>query len=426
MIGELAVAVLGVTVVAVGWHGLKTPGGYFQYPFLASCTMGGFALPQLIGLVSDRAVPTDAIARVAVMATLCLVSLSVGYNRSRVVTAPRSMVYDDSTLLVGAAVLTSVGAVFHIAVRLMSLGDADLFLGTGLPVALLFLGNMMYGGLALAAIYAFRHRSVGAIVITTISVLVLLERVVFLGRRSTAVALGLSLLLPRWFERGRGVPPWLVGPVLALAILANQGIGEYRAMMSGHPGAARTVVEIPFLENLEQVLAGGSYELCNASYYMDAMALRRSFDYGLYHWNAFVFNFVPGQIVGEKAKDAMMLPIAPHARLAEDVWGYVPNTGSTLTGLVDCFGSFWYFGCLKFFLIAYILRNLYDRASQRDTHAEVWYILLLVPSLLSITHNTQWFLSSVIMYGAFTLPAFWFAKRRIVGLSLPRRQGGIL
>ena len=31
------------------------------------------------------------------------------------------------------------------------------------------------------------------------------------------------------------------------------------------------------------------------------------------------------------------------------VFGYRAKYGSTVTGLVDSFGSFWYFGCFKFF-----------------------------------------------------------------------------
>jgi hypothetical protein len=165
------------------------------------------------------------------------------------------------------------------------------------------------------------------------------------------------------------------------------------------------------VENLQQQLQEGGSELENAVYEIAATEEAGSFDYGIFHWNELVFNYVPAQLFGDEFKQSLLIPI----EIADSYtsFGHLSPTGSTPTGLVDCFRSFGYFGCLKFFFIALILRKLYSAAKQGHLVARVAYMLIITSALHTITHHTQWFISPWVHMGIFLLPALYFAGRRI-------------
>jgi hypothetical protein len=77
---------------------------------------------------------------------------------------------------------------------------------------------------------------------------------------------------------------------------------------------------------------------------------------------------------------------------------------------VDSFGSFWYLGCIKFFLIAAAMRKIYEAAIRESIVAQVFYMLILTPSLHTITHHTQWFISPWIHIGFFLVPALYLSR----------------
>jgi len=87
-----------------------------------------------------------------------------------------------------------------------------------------------------------------------------------------------------------------------------------------------------------------------------------------------------------------------------------PPVGSTYTGFYDAFGSFWYLGCLKFFVIAALMGSIYVRAARGDEAMQILYALSVVPSMLVITHFTDEIIVSWVHIGAFLLPAFWYVK----------------
>jgi hypothetical protein len=105
--------------------------------------------------------------------------------------------------------------------------------------------------------------------------------------------------------------------------------------------------------------------------------------------------------------------------LALEKYSYIPIEGSTPTGLSDAFQSFWYFGCLKFFLIALVMQKLWLAARHGSLTAQLLYMLMPVQAMQAITHTTHSFVAPWIHMAIFLLPALLLAHRRRVGQLFP-------
>jgi hypothetical protein len=156
----------------------------------------------------------------------------------------------------------------------------------------------------------------------------------------------------------------------------------------------------------------GSSETVAGIYLTAACASENAFNFGLNHWNGLVFNYVPAQIFGSEFKESLCLPIPNLFAIADRNYGYVKPTGSTVTGMVDCFASFSYFGCLEFFIIAYIMQRLYRRAIDGNIIAQSLYLFMMTNALHAITHGTTWFVSPWVHMLVFWIPLMFYATRR--------------
>jgi hypothetical protein len=96
--------------------------------------------------------------------------------------------------------------------------------------------------------------------------------------------------------------------------------------------------------------------------------------------------------------------------VAQKEFGHVAPKGSTETGIADAFRSFWYFGALKFFVIAYVLARIYKGALAGNFVMQLLYMLMIVNGLHAITHNTNWFVSPWFQIAMFMIPALLFAR----------------
>jgi hypothetical protein len=87
-----------------------------------------------------------------------------------------------------------------------------------------------------------------------------------------------------------------------------------------------------------------------------------------------------------------------------------PPPGTTSTGMADAFASFWYFGFLKFLLIAYLLGRLYGAAVKGNTLSQIVYMLSVVPAILVMTHFTNEIVIAWIHMAMFLGPALYYAR----------------
>jgi hypothetical protein len=162
-------------------------------------------------------------------------------------------------------------------------------------------------------------------------------------------------------------------------------------------------------------------EMKAAAYQMAVIDRLDAHDYGIYHWNRLVFRYVPAQLLGRSFKEAMYLRInGENTRiLATDLndqtyehFGYRKGMGLTTGGITDAYGSFWYFGFVKFVVIAAIMKRLYLSARRGSFTHQVFYLILIVPAMHIVSHNTNWFFGIMPHMVAFLLPALLYARSR--------------
>jgi len=132
---------------------------------------------------------------------------------------------------------------------------------------------------------------------------------------------------------------------------------------------------------------------------------------------------VPAQLIGQRIKsDLYIAPpggnmIIVNARSMNDLTyihadGYTKQQGLTTTGIKDAFGSWWYFGFLKFGIVGFIMGKLYKTSMRKDFNAQLLYILLIGDGMHIITHNTHWFFQDWPHMALFLLPGLIYARTR--------------
>jgi hypothetical protein len=408
MIGPLVIA-FAMSCAFLIVVGLSGRDRLYQYPFLAGAVLTGFILPQVVGLSHDRFLPEGAMESTLILAVLSAIMCWLGAAAVERPTQLFNWAYDDRRLLIASAALSAIGGYFYYAISRLPIEMTSNTQWTGLPVAYYFFARVLTYGLAVAVLLYAKNRSKLALLIIGYCAVFYLDRILIGGRRQDLVEFVVILLLTFYFQRGWVLPrsAMLVGLVMG-ALLINS-IGDYRSATL-HPDGPRweAVTNIDFLGNLDSISDNGGEEVRNAIYNIGAVSRAMDFDLGLYHWNALVFAYIPAQLVGADVKQSFYIPLP---QPAFDEFFYTPVKGSTFTGLSDAFQSFWYFGCLKFFLIAYVMQKIWLAARQGGMTAQILYVLLLVHAMEAITHTTQNFLNPWVHLAMFLLPALLLARR---------------
>lgn len=407
---EILVVTFVVTCLLLIVQGLFTRDGIYQYPFLAGCVFAAFILPQVIGLAHDRFLPPGALEATVFLAILSAVMCWAGAWTAHRPLLAFNWDYDDRYLLIASAALSAAGGYFYFSLSRLPPEMLENTQWTGLPVAYLFFARVLTYGFALAVLLYARNGSRLALAVAAYGALFYLDRIVFNGRRQDLVEFLTIILLAFWFQRRWCLPRsvMLVG-MFAGGLLINS-IGDYRALSMGQGGPQwNQIANIDFFGNFSQIAEQGGAEVRNAAYNIAATSRSMEFDFGLSHWNAMVFAYVPAQLVGSGIKESLFIAL-PQPALEE--FFYQPAIGSTWTGLSDAFQSFWYFGCLKFFVIAYVMQKFWLAARGGNLTAQLAYMLIPVYALETITHSTQRFLDPWVHLAVFFLPALLLSRRR--------------
>lgn len=408
------------------WGTLK-PGRIYEFPFLAGAVFTTFVLPQLIGLTNDPYILHAGLNKTIIMSTLSAGMCYIGYISNRKPMKKLNWSFTRTNLLVASIFFVVIGGFFFLLISRLSEELTEVSNWTGPPALYYFFATVLTYGFAIALLVFARFKTKIALGIVALSSVIYLDRILITGRRGDTLEFVLLFLLAFWFARRKVIPRALMLGLIFVGMLVINSIGEYRGITMGQQSSKwEEVVRIDFLDNFLRLLTDGGHELLNAVYEIEAADYKKDFDYGIFHWNTLVFNFVPAQILGSDFKSSLMVPIEDTAFAT---FGHVPNTGSTSTGITDSFKSFWYFGALKFFIIGFILSRLYRAAIQGHFTAQLLYMLIIAPALLSITHHTQWFISAWVHMGIFLFPVLLVLRNRnfrIRSYIVERPEGGAI
>jgi len=409
MIVQLLLITFASICVFLLLQGVMQRGAIYQYPFLVGAVFTGFVLPQLVGLSSDPFLPPGGLEKTLIMAILAATMCWAG---TRLVSRPWQAFnwdYDQRKLVYVSAALSLLGAYFYYAISRLPPEMTESSQWTGLPVAYLFFARTLTYGFAIAVLLFARSGSRIALLWALFGATFYFDRIVIGGRRADLIEFITIILMATWFQRNRCLPRPLMFAGLFLGALFVNSTGEYRSVTMTEEGPQwNRVGDIDFVGNTERLTKEGGSELRNAVYIISAVDRSMKLDFGAFHWNMLVFTYVPAQIVGTELKDSLYLPLSDPAF---EEFQYRPSNGSTVTGLSDAFQSFWYFGCIKFLLIAVIMQKLWLAARSGSTTAQLLYMLLPVQAMQAVTHYTNNFLMPWPHMAIFLLPALLLARR---------------
>ncbi len=385
---------------------LKTRGRMYEFPFWAGALALGWFFPQAIGgCLNAVDYPEQAFSSGMLFATLCTLALWIGHeqavNRRPSKRSWLELQFECRKLVWAGMVLCVLG--FYFQWKLTSLPEEMLSetQWSGAPVKYLFLSSIfIFGFIILWLVYLSRPKfmALRLLVFIVPSLLLLFDLAVFHGRRAAMMNLVAYIFVSLWFVRRIALPRWaLVGGLVMGLILVNS-IGIYRIALKIE-GEESWPSRINKAARIQRSIDKGRKEINNYIYLRQAVADEGQFDLGLKHWNGLVFNYVPAQLVGRGVKDALMLPLKDNsASIARERYGHAVGTGSTVTGYLDAFASFSWFGWIKFWVIGWMMGVLYRQAMAHCFLGQLLYVYMLTAAMHAISHGTHMILFSQWVY----------------------------
>ena len=398
----------------------------FEFPFWAGCIAMGWFYPQAIGGYMNASLyPYHAYWEGMLFASLCTLAMWGGFyktaNTVQVKPTWLDASFDIRKLIQVGAVLCMCG--FFFQYKLLSLPEEVLAetQWSGAAVKYLFFANIfVFGFITLWLVYLSEGKWVSLPLLAFIvpSVLLLLNSVIIHGRRAEMMNMFAYVAASLWFVRRFRIPRWVLVCGIAGGLMLVNAIGTYRSIMENNDvplsQRLRDASEADYTASSEKVLEESGEEFDNYIFFRQVYADHGKYDFGLVHWNGFVFNYVPAQLVGRTVKNAMMIPVDINVfDLAEKDYGHICGTGTTLTGFTDAFASFGWFGFIKFLVIGLMMGVLYRHAMNGFFLGQLLYVYTLATSMHAITHATHSILVSIWVYFfGLGYPALLYAKVR--------------
>ncbi|MBN2783916.1 MAG: hypothetical protein JXR25_03755 [Pontiellaceae bacterium] len=398
----------------------------FEFPFWAGVISMGWFFPQAIGGLAADKYPEGAYASGMLFASICTMALWVGYVQATKKRDPGSGGWLDSRFKIrwvfyAGALLCLAG--FYFEWKLNSLPEEMLKATqwTGATVKYHFLASVFkFGFLALWLLYLEERKTanVRLLIFLVPSLLLLLEAAVINGRREAMMNIVAYLLICPWFVRRISIPRWMLVVGLLLGLVLINSIGLYRGIMKQKdlPLSERlkAALQADYTQESKETMKNSGKEFDNYIFYRQVYAEDGGYNYGLKHWNGLVFNYVPAQWVGRGTKDALMISIQDNTiETARQRYGHTLGVGTTLPGYTDAFGSFWWLGFIKFYIIGWMMGGLYRHAMNGSFFAQLLYVYALGDAMRGITHGTHAILCGIWVYFfALAFPVFYMGREK--------------
>ncbi len=369
---------------------LQHPERIYRYPYFMAAVFGIFILPQAVSLVRFAGAASEqAVQNVLLMTCLCLAGCLSGYylaiNRE-----PRqvSQLLDQDRLWYAGLAFVGCGLVFSYVLANTEIETNEFGGWTGSATIYGFFQQLCYPGFAICLIVALRRADLLSIGSTLLAAIVPIQSMIF-GRREPAVLFLLTIGLTFYFQWGLKPARWVVATVLTVALLAIPATATYRRFQLQNDWQA--VRQIDLSGNFKNFLNEESVlELRNAAMLIEATRRSGDFEWGAGYWNHLVFRYIPAQLLGQRFKEALMIQSSREG-LERELAGmdYTNPPGSTVTGMGDSFQQFGYGGCLFFFGLGMLFRNLWRAATpQNALFAQLLYMQSCTCAMRAVTHWT--------------------------------------
>ena len=387
-----------ICIAIVGWSVISLERIY-QFPFFMASVFLSFVLPQAIAIVETPGlgVTDTALERMLIYTSLCAAMCWIGYQFSPNLKWLNilNIDIDEDKLFKAGVVLLIIGQACHFALSRITIQTTAAGTWTGPATILGFFGGTLRIALPIFLIRTFKKPSFFNIFLSSFAGLPMVQAALFYGRRSQTIALlvtvGLSLFIVNKY-----IPPrLLLVTLIPLAAYIIPTIGGLRGKFWELVFAGKwDEIQMASQQGLEEVMEGNILELRNATLVMDYASQSNQYAYGAQLWDSFIFQYVPGQLVGYDLKKALQF------NLKFDLlgyYGYQVSTGTTWTGIGDSFMNFGFLGCLFFALMAHLNRTLWESTIKGGSLvSSLAYIGMIDSAMLGITHGIGWFVNEFI------------------------------
>lgn len=383
-------------------YGFKSKMGVFQLPCLIGCVDLAFVFPQLYSIYNVHR-NTDAYMGLALLfLCLCTLFLWIGFYIGKNKIPPSKSVseFNPDALIKCVVLFFIVGAIAYLSNRGSMKGGR----ASGTFVIVKFFQDYINYALFLILILLNRtHKYHQLLIVLLFGELIIGFDILFLAaRRANAIIMVLAVLYfylnnlspskynaRRWF-----VPIFFFGGMILSTNIADYRNNAYAGSMS----ATENFESLDYSDTTNKLFNNAYGEVNNGILGINYVFFNNAYDYGASNWDGLVFNLVPKVIVGGKNKQDLMLDIP-----SRNFSNTLTSEGSTMTGYFDAFASFGIFGFIKFIIIGLIMGYLWQKRVSSDVSLFL-YLLLLTPALHLITHNSNYFCSSLALYALFIFP----------------------
>lgn len=173
-----------------------------------------------------------------------------------------------------------------------------------------------------------------------------------------------------------------------IGMIGSMSISEVRNSMHSEKGYLNGIENIEFIQNIKTSFTNSYHEGAGMDLGNAALAIKRcketdQYNYGLFLWNGFVFNYIPRRLVGEDFKNSLMVNEEMNKYIDQITHGI-----TCTTGYYDAFSSFSYLGFIIFFFLARLMLYIKEKATY-SSFFEMLYLFVLVNCSVAITHGLQ-------------------------------------
>ena len=391
-----------ICIGMLGW-GLIRLERVYQYPFFMAAIFVSFILPQAATLIEKQTTVSNitdgGLEKVMLYACMCAAMCWLGYQRYQ----PQEKWLSKLDIDLNKNKLFQIGCLFlligctcqflltKIEIQRSAINNS----WTGPATILAFFSGFLVVALPIFLLSALMKPNFINIAMTIVSAAPIMLTIIVSGRRTPTITLLITIGIAYYLTKKYIPPRWIfvaavIGAVFVIPLLGALR-GDFWALLFS--GDLQALVDTSN-SSLAGVKKQDILELRNAALIINAVDSNHNYALGTGFWNSIVFQYVPGQIVGFDVKRSLQFGANFDLKA---LYGYVIPNGSTYTGLGDSFAEFGYFGCLIFWAIARLFKTLWiSMVSRQSVFSALFYIGIVSPAMLGITHGIGVFLQQLI------------------------------
>lgn len=395
----------------------KRPNGIFSPVFIFAMMSLGVILPQLTTIYfTPQVYDPNTIPRLAYTMITCNLAFVVGWERE--MSLPKGGIsiieFKPIFLKIFMGIFSLCSFVFTNILKMNSnvVDGVIAFQFQGLGIL----------GLIMAIIYAHKYKldkyTIACLLISTIPIIEYALSIYGSRQSLFTVALLYAYLITSRKSKLYGKVKKYFLWFFIVGMIGSMSIVEVRNSINSDSGYMSGIDKINYVDNLKKSFTSSlnfesGMDLGNAALCMDKCAREDLYNYGLFLWDGFVYNYIPRRLVGEDFKNSLR-----YSDKMADYIDMVTHGITCTTGYYDAFSSFSYLGFIVFFLLGRLFKFIYIR-KKFSFFYEMMYLFVLVNSSVAVTHGLQLIFAKFEFLFILFLCVFFTLKKSRISASNP-------